>query len=138
MMLRIIPRLFRSMRADFHDNDLGFAPSSDGGVLATIFFDRVEAITKGGPAAPILGNAIAHEFGHLLLGPNAHSSDGIMRAHWNREFLKLANRGSLHFTTEQAQLMRRQASARIKPQETLQVPMMAALQERRYVANESH
>ncbi len=49
--------------------------------MATVFFHRVEAVTKGGPVAPALGNAIAHELGHLLLGRNAHSPTGIMRAY---------------------------------------------------------
>src|SRR5262245_54478017 len=74
LMLRIIPQLFGSMRADFREDHLGFAPSSEeGGVLATIFFHRVEVLTRGGATAPLLGNAIAHELGHLLLGSNAHS-----------------------------------------------------------------
>jgi hypothetical protein len=107
LMLRIIPQLFGSVRADFREDHLGFAPSSeDGGVLATIFFHRVEALTKGRATAPLLGNAIAHELGHLLLGSNAHSATGIMQAHWNRELLKLANRGLLRFTPEQAALLR--------------------------------
>jgi hypothetical protein len=113
LMLRIIPQLFGSVRADFREDHLGFAPSSeDGGVLATIFFHRVEALTKGGATAPLLGNAIAHELGHLLLGSNAHSSTGIMQAHWNRELLKLANRGLLRFTPEQAALLRVRISGR--------------------------
>jgi hypothetical protein len=128
VMLRIIPRLFGSMKADFRQDDLGFAPSSEeGGVLATIFFHRVEAVTKGGSVAPILGNAIAHELGHLLLGPKAHSSIGIMTAHWSRELLKLASRGFLHFTSEQAELMRAHVSARRKQQEVLQPSMMVSL-----------
>ena len=128
VILRIIPRLFGSMKAGFRDSDLGFAPTGEeGGVLATIFFHRVEAITKGGPIAPVLGNAIAHELGHLLLGRNAHSADGIMQAHWSRKVLKLASRGSLHFTTEQAQRMRTRVAARIEPQEAAPVPMLAAL-----------
>jgi hypothetical protein len=123
VMLRIIPRLFGSMKTDFRQDDLGFAPSSeDGGVLATIFFHRVEAVTKGGPVAPVLGNAVAHELGHLLLGPNAHSPTGIMTAHWSREFLKLASRRFLRFTPEQAELMRARVSARAKQQEVLSLP----------------
>src|SRR5215831_9820902 len=49
LMLRIVPQLFGSMRSDLREDHLGFAPSSeDGGVLATIFFHRVEALTRGG------------------------------------------------------------------------------------------
>jgi hypothetical protein len=127
LMLRIIPRLFGSMKASFRDDDLGFAPSSeDGGVLATIFFHRIEAISKGGSAAPILGNAIAHELGHLLLGPKAHSPTGIMTPHWSRDFLKLARRDFLHFTPDQAERLRAQVSTLMKRQEFLRRSMMAS------------
>jgi hypothetical protein len=30
-----------------------------------------------------LGDVIAHEIGHLLLPPPAHSANGIMRAFWS-------------------------------------------------------
>jgi hypothetical protein len=54
------------------------------GVLATVFVDRVEltAVLSETDAAPLLGRAIAHEMGHLLLGTNAHSVSGLMRAQW--------------------------------------------------------
>jgi len=107
LMLRIIPEFFGSMKSDLRRDNLGFAPSTeDGGVLASIFFYRVQALTKGRPTAPLLGNAIAHELGHLLLGSNAHSSTGIMRARWDHNLLKLMDRSSLKFTPEQAKLIR--------------------------------
>ena len=54
------------------------------GVLATVFMDRVELIAgqSDTDAALLLGRAIAHEIGHLLLGTNAHSVSGLMRARW--------------------------------------------------------
>jgi hypothetical protein len=54
------------------------------GVLATVFVDRVEWIAglSETDAALLLGRAIAHEIGHLLLGTNAHSVSGLMRAQW--------------------------------------------------------
>src|SRR5512134_3831467 len=54
------------------------------GVLATVFVDRVELIAglSETDAALLLGRAIAHEIGHLLLGTNAHSVSGLMRAQW--------------------------------------------------------
>jgi len=33
--------------------------------------------------AVALGRALAHELGHYLLGPNAHSGSGLMRAEWS-------------------------------------------------------
>jgi hypothetical protein len=54
------------------------------GVLATIYVDRVErmAALSETDAAVLLGRAIAHELGHLLLATNAHSAHGLMRARW--------------------------------------------------------
>ena len=54
------------------------------GVLATVFVDRVELMAglSETDATRLLGHAIAHEIGHLLLGTNAHSASGLMRAQW--------------------------------------------------------
>jgi len=51
----------------------------------------------------ILGAAIAHEVGHLLLGPNAHSSLGVMQAVWNPAQVKQITTGALNFTPDQSQ-----------------------------------
>jgi hypothetical protein len=60
------------------------------GTLATIYADRVAWLA--GEAAvdmpTLVGFAIAHEIGHLLLGTNAHSASGLMRALWSRAELK--------------------------------------------------
>ncbi len=125
LMLGIIPRLFGSMKSNFGDGDLGFAPSSEeGGVLATIFFHRIGALSRGGSAAPILGNAIAHELGHLLLGPKAHSPTGIMTPHWSRSFPN-ASPDSLQFTPDQAERLRTHVSTLMKRQEFLRPSLMA-------------
>ena len=62
------------------DGVLGAAHVSGG--RASIFCDRI-ATTRGAlQSFPIpLGNIIAHEVGHLLLGGNSHSPSGIMRPH---------------------------------------------------------
>jgi hypothetical protein len=54
----------------------------------------------------ILGCAIAHELGHLLLGTNSHSGKGIMQRQWESNQFRQLMTGSLLFTTAQAQLMR--------------------------------
>ena len=59
---------------------LGQAHATSG--RASIFCDRIAA-TPGALlyfAIP-LGDIIAHEVGHLLLGANSHSPSGIMRPH---------------------------------------------------------
>jgi hypothetical protein len=53
----------------------------------------------------VLGDVIAHELGHLLLGSNAHSSSGIMAAELDREKIKAAGMGRLGFSPEQAARM---------------------------------
>ncbi|HEX2521778.1 MAG TPA: hypothetical protein VHP35_06590, partial [Terriglobia bacterium] len=68
LYLRIIPRLFPNTRYALGPSHLGYAATSEeGGVLATIFFHRVEELAWGNPSYA-LGCAIAHELGHLLLG----------------------------------------------------------------------
>ena len=54
------------------------------GVLATIYVNRVELMAELSETAAdvLLGRAIAHELGHLLLATNAHSPNGLMRAQW--------------------------------------------------------
>jgi hypothetical protein len=71
------------------DAPLGTAlvdPVTGSGVLATIFLDRVEALAQAARADPatLLGRAIAHEIGHLLLGHTAHAVRGLMRPRWTR------------------------------------------------------
>lgn len=55
------------------------------GLLATIYFDRVAwtAWQTGAERRVLLGRAIAHELGHLLLATNTHGTAGLMRAVWS-------------------------------------------------------
>jgi hypothetical protein len=54
------------------------------GTLATVFTDRVRALAAASHAdeGELLGRAIAHEIGHLLLGTHDHASIGLMRGTW--------------------------------------------------------
>ncbi len=54
----------------------------------------------------LLGYVIAHEVGHLLLGTDSHSHDGIMQGRWEDAQLREAGKGNLQFTSSQAALMR--------------------------------
>jgi hypothetical protein len=67
---------------------------------AWVFFDRVKAsaLEYHLDTAQLLGNVIAHELGHLLLGDNAHSNWGLMRARWSPEQLRAADRKELSFS----------------------------------------
>ena len=73
---------------------LGFAvvePSTGAGALATVFMDRILAIAQrtSVPSGSLLGRAIAHEVGHLLLGTNTHARTGLMREIWTDAELAL-------------------------------------------------
>ena len=78
------------------------------GKLATVYVDRVHwlAAQAGADTAVVSGFAIAHEIGHLLLGTNAHSASGLMRAVWSRAELERAERADWRFSPEQAAQMR--------------------------------
>src|SRR5215471_2352882 len=75
---------------------------------AGILYDRVQnlAVSKRIEVAPILGIAMAHEMGHLLLRSREHSSEGIMRPYWSYTNLQSAAQSGLSFTAEQARRMR--------------------------------
>ena len=77
---------------------------------AYIGYGRVQALSSRLQIAPelLLGHVAAHEIGHLLLGPNAHSQTGIMSPYWYAsEQIRKAERGALVFNTEEAARMRR-------------------------------
>jgi hypothetical protein len=75
----------------------------------------------------ILGNVIAHEIGHLLLGLNSHSGSGIMQKRWERHQMRQALTGNLLFTSEQGTLMRAEVRKRAhfgEPQQTARAPVL--------------
>jgi hypothetical protein len=60
-----------------------------------------------------LGDLIAHELGHLLLGTSEHSVAGIMRARWQARELQGILRPAMFFFPEQAKAIRAQGLARM-------------------------
>lgn len=79
------------------------------GVFATIYVDRVEKMAERSKAdtAVLLGRAIAHELGHLLLGTNDHSESGLMRPNWTPDDIR-RNRGEdWLLTKEDAEAIRK-------------------------------
>ena len=87
----LIVRLVRSAAKGTVEDEtsLGTAlvdPATGTGVLATVFVDRVERLARGldGEFGMLLGRAMAHEIGHLLMGRNAHAVTGLMRPRWTR------------------------------------------------------
>jgi hypothetical protein len=73
-----------------------------------VFVNR--AVTQAGRVGCdlqlLLGRAVAHEIGHLLLEDASHSTDGLMRANWSDESLQLSQPADWQFNSTQATAMR--------------------------------
>lgn len=81
--------------------------------LATVFGDRVTRLADRVrfDRNQLLGRAIAHEVGHLLLGSNQHSQKGLMRAHWSDSSLS-QHADAWQFSLREAQQIRAQVMRR--------------------------
>lgn len=82
--------------------------------VASVFCDSVreQAHPGGAGFAQILGHAMAHELGHILLRTSGHAPTGLMRARWSPEDLRRAAWGQLCFTDGQAAVIRAEVAAR--------------------------
>ena len=80
--------------------------------LATVYADLAERVARraGVGSRPVLGRAIAHEIGHLLLNVNDHPKEGLMRAAWSQADLR-RNDGWM-FLADEAAIMRAAAARR--------------------------
>jgi len=78
------------------------------GWLGYVFYERIAHLAErnGVAVSAVLGAAIAHELGHLLLPHGCHSPRGLMRPDWNRADLLTADGRGLRFTVEQGALIR--------------------------------
>jgi hypothetical protein len=97
---------------------MGFTPGSDDerGRLAFVLIDRVSEVAAGYGASPslVLGAAIAHEVGHLLISKE-HSATGIMQPYFNQSDFRDARAGRLLFTSEQAEAVRQKVRMLVTP-----------------------
>jgi hypothetical protein len=87
---------------------------SDGGKYASVFLEHVqdEAASNNVSWVMVLAYATVHEIGHLLLGNDAHTPRGVMKATWDRTDFEAMNQNYLHFSQEQLrQLQCRYGSA---------------------------
>jgi hypothetical protein len=111
----LVVRVVRGFPADIRPNALGFSlPAAHSGVHVTMFYDRIEnvSLVVPGTVQKILGNALAHEIGHVLLGSGEHSRRGIMKEIWTRaDYQRLAVR-SLEFEPREALAMLKEVSRR--------------------------
>ena len=111
----------RIVRSEVPDGYRGLLPLGDAlvdtrsatAVLATIYFDRVRwlASQAGTDVQTLLGRAIAHELGHLLLATNTHGPVGLMRASWSRDEVRRGSTRDWSFMPSELASMRRRVDA---------------------------
>jgi hypothetical protein len=79
-----------------------------GGVLMTLDLFRVRTVAARAATgvALLLGRAIAHEIGHLLLGSAEHARLGLMRALWSHDELRGLKPANWSFSSREAAQMR--------------------------------
>jgi|RhiMethySRZTD1v2_1073278.scaffolds.fasta_scaffold01844_12 hypothetical protein len=107
----------RALDHPLDDDTLGFAIidlKSGTGSLATVYADRVSLMAQeaGVDDAELLGKAIAHEVGHLLLGTNRHTGRGLMRASWSSADLRQSHPALWLFRGKESDAMRNRIARR--------------------------
>ena len=134
IQLNIFPDVM-SDRSGLSNNVMGLAPGTgpDRGIVyvfdsnvRTLFWRISSAYIRGNmdrhvSIGQVLGHAIAHEVGHLLLNQQVHSPHGIMRGEWGFADFRDMTSGMLLFTPQQAELLRADVRSRSGKQETLEV-----------------
>ena len=102
-------RIIRGMPGNCFPGALGYAlPHARAGANVSIFFDRVETFSAQFIVASyvVLGDAMAHEIGHVLLRSPEHSAGGLMRARWDPNTWRMAASGLLSFDKTQVRRIR--------------------------------
>jgi len=87
-----------------------FMDAGGAGVMADVYYGTIEELVHLYPVAggdQVLGYSMAHELGHLLIGPG-HPRKGIMQAPWGKKELDAINRSQLQFSeAERATILRK-------------------------------
>ncbi|MEW5978375.1 MAG: hypothetical protein AB1898_21470 [Acidobacteriota bacterium] len=115
IVLRLVPTS-PATQDRFGRQTLGVAaqPQSGTPASASVLYDRAERVAKDwlAPIEVVLGQAMAHEMGHLLLGAGAHSASGLMKAYPNQKDLAGAAGGNLLFSASEIEIIRTRLSRR--------------------------
>lgn len=119
LAVRIVPRGRIAQPGIF---GVSFLDRDGNGSYADVFLDPIRKLLDGpacGSLVSILGDVMAHELGHLLLGSNAHAPQGIMQAHWESAQLRDVSAGRMLFTTAQGERLRSRIASARKAREEL-------------------
>jgi hypothetical protein len=89
---------------------MGISPRNGAapGRIAYVFYDAVSQTAKRHdlPVFALLGYAMAHELGHLLLPAEAHGQAGVMRGNWDSNDMKMMRLGTLAMADRETALVR--------------------------------
>jgi hypothetical protein len=85
----------------------------DGGTYASVYLKLAEeeATETNLPRILVLSYAAAHEVGHLLLGDEAHTPQGLMKADWETDDFRAMAQNRFHFSAEQTRELNRRYGA---------------------------
>ena len=113
----LVVRIVRST-AKLHGTQLPLGDAlvdtgSGAAVLATIYVDRVAIVAHAArmDTATLLGYAVAHELGHLLLASSTHNIEGLMRAMWREDELRSPRSADWRFTDQERAAIRGRLTA---------------------------
>jgi hypothetical protein len=129
LALKLLPASM-SKRFGFKTGIFGFAlPTADGvpGNHISLFVARVLDLAYYGGVGRgyenaqeiILGHMMAHEIGHLLLGPDSHSRRGVMSFPWDKRTLTNMERGRLRFSAKERSGIEQELGRRSEAARTL-------------------
>ena len=114
-------RLVRRARGEHRDlrclGDAFIDPQQRSGALATVYVDQVVEVARRSRVdhARLLGHAIAHEIGHLLLGSVTHGASGLMREIWSQKELRAGRTGDWALLPLETAAIRLRLSAAPRP-----------------------
>ena len=116
--VQVLLRARNAQSAPGQQRIMGVALAADAHrAVLSVFFDAVTDVARryGAPVGDVLGIALAHEMGHVLLPPPSHSPDGIMKASWEGDDLRHALNGELAFSNAQAEEIRTRLRRNLGP-----------------------
>ena len=105
-----------TVQPEFPAQAMGFTQvTRSAGHFTNVIMTRVETLAHnhGVNTEVLLGAAIAHEIGHLLMPHAPHTASGLMRASWSVTEYQLIESGRLRFQRFEKQILRASAEQRL-------------------------
>ena len=116
IFVRLMPERMAA-KLSFQADCLGFAivPERSFGRVAAVFWDKARraAVKWGARRSTVLGHAIAHEIGHLLIAERGHSRRGLMKARWSQSEIRHANKVPMEFNSKDKRRIQQNLRARL-------------------------